>query len=134
MNNSEPIELKKTKGREKILLVLRKSQYPLTCDDIYKEVSRSGVNLSTVYRALNAFEKNGLVKKEIGEDKKNVFSLVTEDDHHVLVCIKCHRRIELPGCPYHDANAKISKATGYQILDHNTEIYGICPDCQKKNK
>jgi len=126
--------LKKTKGREKILAVLKKTSYPLTCEEIYQKVNKSGVNLSTVYRTLNSFVEADLVKKETGEDKKCVFSLITDHDHHVLVCIKCHKRIELPECPYHEANAKISKDTGYIILDHNTEVYGICPDCQKKNK
>ncbi|MFA6624757.1 MAG: transcriptional repressor, partial [Bacilli bacterium] len=117
MNNESGLQLKKTKGREKILAVLKNSSFPMTCDDIYKKVSHFGVNLSTVYRSLNSFEECGIVKKEIGEDKKNVFTLIRDNDHHILVCIKCHKKVEIPGCPYHEANEKISKATGYQIID-----------------
>lgn len=117
-----------------ILSVLREASYPMTCEEIYGKVSRLGLNLSTVYRSLNSFAKAGLVKKETGEEKKNVFSLVTSKDHHILVCVRCHKRVELPGCPYHEANSRISASTGFQILDHSTEIYGVCPECQKKAK
>lgn len=90
--------------------------------------------LSTVYRTLNTLVGYGVVKKEINRLGEYVFSLEKQEDEHVLVCVSCHKKVLLNGCPYQEANEKLTAKTGYQILDHNTEIYGLCPDCQKKQK
>ncbi len=124
--------LKITKTRLIMLSILDKSSCPLSVEEILKHIKNKDVTLSTIYRILNAFEKEGIVKKEINERKENIFSLTQEEDKHVLVCVKCHKMVPISGCPYHEANEEIEKATGFMINDHNTEIYGVCPDCQKK--
>lgn len=123
--------LKVTKPRLAVLRVLAEASFPLTSLSIWEELKKEGFNLSTIYRTLNSFSDAGLVKKEFNADKENVFSLVTHEDSHVLVCVKCHKKTPIEGCPYHEANEKIEEETGFSIFDHNTEIYGICPDCQK---
>ncbi|MCR5505960.1 MAG: transcriptional repressor [Bacilli bacterium] len=127
-------ELKNTKARSLILDVLKGAKVPLSADEIYDKVRNKGLNLSTVYRTLNTFFDNGIVNKEVNPQKENVFSLIKEDheDHHVLICTKCHKIVPLKGCPYHEVNEKIEDETGFKIQDHNIEIYGVCPDCKDK--
>ena len=134
MKNDTLIEsgLKNTKPRRLILNILSKSSLPLTAEDIYFSLKKEGVNLSTVYRTLNSFEKAHIVKKEINQNKENSFILLEHDDHHVLVCLKCHKVVPLEGCPYHEANEELENKTGFAIQDHNIEIYGVCPNCQKR--
>lgn len=126
--------LKRTKSRIAILGVLSKASLPMTAEDIFYGLKTKDINLSTVYRTLNSFVEAGLAKKEVNKNKENIFSLVHDehDDHHVLVCVKCHKVVPLKGCPYHEANEAIENETGFAIEDHNTEIYGVCPDCQSK--
>lgn len=124
--------LKVTKPRLAVLKALSRTSFPLSALSIYEEVKGEGLNLSTVYRILNTFAETGLVKKEINSEKENVFLLSSSEDSHVLVCVECHNKTPLEGCPYHEANEKIEELTGFSILDHNTEIYGICPKCQEK--
>ena len=126
--------LKRTKPRIAILNALTKAQLPLTAEEIFFALKNKDINLSTVYRTLNSFTEVGLVKKEINKDKENIFMLVHDEheDHHVLVCVKCHKVVPLKGCPYHEANEEIENETGFEIEDHNTEIYGVCPDCKVK--
>ena len=126
--------LKVTKPRLAVLNVLSKASYPLTAEGVSAKLKNESINLSTVYRTLNHFADAGIVKKEINADKENVFSLEGEEDSHVLVCVKCHKKKKLEGCPYHEANEQIENETGFSILDHSTEIYGICPDCRIKTK
>lgn len=123
--------LKKTANREKIFSTLCEASSPITAEEIYS-VLKEEIDLSTIYRTLNTFEHVGLLKKEINDKKENVFLLKNSEDSHVLVCVKCHRKIALSGCPYHDVNESIQKETGFLVQDQNVEIYGICPDCQKK--
>ena len=129
-------ELKNTKGRNLIIEVLKNAKAPLSAEEIYSSLINKGINLSTVYRTLNTFYDNGIVLKEVNQKKENVFSLIKDehDDHHVLVCTKCHKVVQLKGCPYHEVNEKIEEETGFKIQDHNIEIYGVCPDCSKDNK
>lgn len=129
------MNLKKTKTREAILSILSNSKFPLTADEIFEKIKSNGnFTLSTIYRSLFSFEIAGIIKKEVSSDKKSVYSLNTPMDKHVLVCVKCHKKVIISGCPYHEANKKISHETGFQIIDHNTEIYGICPECLKKGE
>jgi len=124
--------LRKTKARDAVLTELKKCDYPISAEYLYKKLRNKSFNLSTIYRSLNAFENKGIIKREVNANKENVYSLIKEEDSHVLVCVKCSKRVPLDGCPYHEANHQIEDKTGFALLDHNTEIYGICPECQKE--
>lgn len=134
MNESafELSHLKKTKSRVLIYNILQESSFPLTVEDISNKIKDSSIDLSTIYRTLTTFEKHQLIKKEVNNQKENVYSLLSNKDEHVLVCKICHRRITLNECPYHEVNKKIEEKTGFLIQDQNIEIYGVCPQCQKK--
>lgn len=127
-------ELRMTKNRALILRSLEKSAHPVTAEEIYFSFKEGKINLSTVYRTLNAFDRAGIVRREINNKKENVFSLARGADHHMLVCTVCHKRTPLEGCPYHEVNEAIEKETGFILNDQNVEIYGICPHCQKSEK
>ncbi|MCI1244555.1 MAG: transcriptional repressor [Bacilli bacterium] len=131
-SDMETITYKNTKGRQAILAFLRKSDYPVTAVKIYNAAKKEGINFSTVYRCLNFFVGKGLIHKEVSPDHVSLFSLASHPDKHVIVCLKCHKRVEIEGCPYEEANKALEKGTGFKIVDHNAEIYGICPECQKK--
>lgn len=133
-NAFEHFGLKRTKNRELILQSLRKQTHPLTAEELFYTFEKKDINLSTVYRTLNTFEKVGLVHREVNEKKENIYSLIQEEDSHILVCTECHKRIPLEGCPYHEVNEELEKKTGFILRDQNIEIYGVCPDCQKKSR
>lgn len=124
--------LKKTGTREKIIAALSKAKAPLTADEIYRNCQ--GVNLSTVYRTVNAFYVEGLLNKEINNDGTASFSLIKEEHKHVLVCTKCHKRVYIDECPYKEANQEILDKTGFSVTNEHTEIYGVCESCRKKEK
>lgn len=124
--------LKVTKSRMIILNELEKISYPITAEQLYKKLSSYDIDLSTIYRSLNAFEKKNLIRKEINSNKENVYCLIDEEDKHILVCKKCHKRIKLNSCPYHEVNLKLEEETGFEISDQNIEIYGLCKECKKK--
>ncbi len=126
--------LKKTAPRILVLKVLEKAKLPLTAETIYAKIGKKGENLSTIYRALASFEKTGLVKKERDERGENSFFLASAKHTHVIICVKCHKKAYLEECPYEGANKEINKETGYKVFDHNVQLFGICPECQKKLK
>lgn len=123
--------LKKTRSRELILEILLSASHPLTVNEINDALKDKKIDLSTIYRTLNSFVENSIIKKEMNSKKEYTF-YYEKEDNHILVCKICHKRVVLNGCPYHKVNEKLKKETGFLISDQNTEIYGICPECQKK--
>lgn len=122
--------LKATPARVETLRYLSSLNAPISADDLFERLRHNGLDLSTLYRTLNSLSSVGLVKKEVGARKENLFSLEREEERHLLVCLRCGKKIPLEGCPYHEVNESIEEKTGFKVLDHNTEIYGICPDCR----
>ncbi len=125
--------LKKTKNRVLIYEELEKIDYPITADELYEILKAENVDLSTIYRTMNSFVEAGIVKKEVNEQKENVFLLIRNEENHILVCTSCHKKVKLEGCPYHKVNEEIEKKTGFIVQDQNVEIYGLCPECQNKS-
>ena len=122
--------LKATPARVETLRYLSSLNAPISAEDLFERLRHNGLDLSTLYRTLNSLSSVGLVKKEVGARKENLFSLEGEEERHLLVCLRCGKKIPLEGCPYHEVNESIEEKTGFKVLDHNTEIYGICPDCR----
>lgn len=123
--------LKITDARLEIYHYLSTLSGPSSAEALFVRLRKKDIDLSTLYRTLNTFAGVGLVKKEVGPNKENLYSLAKEEEVHLLVCLRCGKKVPLEGCPYHEVNETLERQTGFEILDHNTEIYGICPDCRK---
>lgn len=127
-------KLKNTKAREEIYNKLKEINVPISAENLYLLVRKEDdINISTVYRTLQAFENNNIVKKEISSiDSKAYYTLVSKKHYHLLECVKCHRQIRIDFCPFEDISSKIEKEYNFSI-DENSIIYGICDECKKKN-
>lgn len=126
-----------TRQREAILMVLLDADRPITALDIFSVLENDFPNLqlSTVYRNLNYFEKKDLLRKmDLDRDKKeSYFELMLGEHHHHLICVDCDEIVALD-CPLRDYETQLKAETNYTILDHKVKIFGICPKCQKSNK
>ena len=127
-------EIKNTKNRNIILDILREGEL-LTAEEIYikaKEIDET-INLSTIYRTLNTFELKGIViKSSIVQDDKTRFKLNYTDHMHYLICLSCHKEIELEHCPISGYDLFLEEKTDFHIISHKLELYGYCPKCKKK--
>lgn len=83
---------------------------------------------STVFRAVTAMERDGLVARiEVGDGKAR-YELRNEHHEHVR-CDSCGRVAEVPGCSLEDAEAAVKKSTGFAVTSHQVVFTGICPEC-----
>lgn len=130
--------IKITKQRIMMVNLLSSADSPITAEDIYLALAGSevkSVNLSTVYRILDALTQKGiLVKTSLNLDGKATYELNHREHRHHIVCIICNEIIPVKGCPLGNYEKLLNKTTGYEILGHNLEIRGICPACRKKNE
>ena len=87
--------------------------------------------ISTVYRILAAFEEKGLVEKSTWtEDGTAVYGLNRGGHTHYAVCLKCHSRIPLQGCPF--SHIHLEEGMGdFTVTGHKLELYGYCRNCRE---
>ena len=100
---SFPDSLRKTKSRLKVWEILEKSATPLTARQIAQQASASGsggesgkgVWLSSVYRALEAFEEAHVVSRTVLKDSPEaLYSLSESGHHHYAICLGCKSRTD----------------------------------------
>ena len=126
--------LKYTKQRHSVLHVLKKSKVPLTLNQIIDKIDVD-MDLSTIYRALDAFEEKNMVNKTFPlEPSLAVYDYNREVHKHHLRCIECSKILVIESCPLEDYEDKIESETGFVIKRHQLELYGLCPNCQSRVK
>ena len=127
-----PVGIKKTKQRLAIKEVLESAERPLSAIEIASRIGEdSGVAwLSTVYRALEIFEKENMVMKISLMDEGMALYVVNHFDHkHYAVCVSCHKVTEMENCPMEAFVPELADEN-FQILGHKLEMYGYCRICQ----
>lgn len=137
MNKEDDIlkaaNLKTTKKRMLILSVLNNSEIPLTSEDILEKTSKEiNINLSTIYRALNALTEKGILLKQLSSDGKTYYQINNREHKHQLVCSLCNKVVLINCCPLKKFQNDLCKETGFTITSHNLEFTGICAECAKK--
>jgi len=107
----------------------------MTADELYGIVRKKmpKISLATVYRNLEVLSGTGMIAKiEVGGRQKCFDSEVAGHDH--VSCVQCHKveNVLLEGikenCPSHGV------MDGYIIKGRRLEFFGLCPQCQKKNR
>lgn len=138
-----PCDMKKTKQREDVFRVLSEAKVPLSAMDIYEKLreeikspqeeinkEKSVYAISTIYRALQAFEKHDLVEKSMlaGSDMA-VYTLKAKEHTHYAICLNCHKMVPMKECPYEHIHFEEEEFT---VTNHKIEVYGYCKKCGEK--
>ncbi|MBT6664011.1 MAG: ferric iron uptake transcriptional regulator [Gammaproteobacteria bacterium] len=125
--------LKITLPRVKILQILESSEvHHVSAEDVYKLLLQNGeeVGLATVYRVLTQFEQAGLVVRHNFEGGHSVFELSSDIHHDHIVCVRCGRVEEFADDEIEQLQKKVADKLGFELTDHNLNMYGLCPECR----
>ena len=102
---------------------------------IHREVTRrfSTTSLATVYKTISLLKELGEVM-EIGfGDENNRYDGKNPHPHPHIICVKC-KSIKDPDLSALDALSwELADKTGYKIISHRLDFFGICPECQKNS-
>ena len=91
------------------------------------------MSLATVYKTMDIFSAIGLVQiLNVGEDSYR-YDANTESHPHVKCCV-CNRVDDIMQIQDAQLLTEVTRQTSYQITGRQMYFFGICPDCQKKQK
>ncbi|RRD88899.1 ferric iron uptake transcriptional regulator [Conchiformibius steedae] len=143
MNNITQLKsngLKVTGPRLKILDLFelyaeRETERHLSAEDVYRILLAEGVEVgvATIYRVLTQFEQAGILIRHHFEGGKAVYELNQEEHDHIM-CVKCGLITEFQNKEMEAMQERIAAENGYRVVDHSLYLYGVCADCQKKEK
>lgn len=116
-----------TKARSAIFEMLSHAKYPVSADEIQKQVAADPV---TVYRILDLFVNKQIAKRlEMGEGKFR-YELANRAHHHHAICTNCGAMQDVDHITETDLDTVAAKKTKYTITSHALEFFGLCPRCQ----
>jgi Fur family ferric uptake transcriptional regulator len=122
-----------TKQRQVILEELRQMETHPSADEIYKVVRRRlpRISLGTVYRNLEVLAQMGEIQKlELSGSIKR-YDWNTNKHYHIR-CVRCDRVDDAPIAPLKQLEGELYESTVFEIIGHNLEFIGLCPECSKK--
>jgi Fur family ferric uptake transcriptional regulator len=122
-----------TKQRQVILEELQKLKSHPSATKLYETVRERlpNISLGTVYRNLDLLARTGLIRKLNTGQNEARFDGITEHHYHVC-CAQCGRVDDLYDAPVNIADSGVGELQGFDILDHQLQFIGICPDCKGK--
>lgn len=123
-------DYKITGPRMAVLQVLSKAKIPLSAYDIEERIPENiPVNVVTIYRVLDVFEKLGIAHRiHTKEGFVRCDFELQEGCHYFAVCNQCGRTDEFVQNEC-EMERVIPKNLPYKSLSHLSEISGVCNQC-----
>jgi Fur family peroxide stress response transcriptional regulator len=123
-----------TPQRLAILGILAESKGHPGAEEIYALVKKDfpTTTIATVYKTLAVLKSIGEVLELEFSGDYNRYDGKKPGPHPHLICIKCKRIVDPDLASLADMTEKLALESGYRLLTHRLDFYGICPQCQKK--
>ena len=87
------------------------------------------MSLATVYRNIQLIKSLGEVLELGFPDGGNRYDGKKPYPHPHLVCIRCKKIMDPDLESLADMKMELSKETGYRVISHRLDFFGICPEC-----
>ena len=124
---------KLTPQRLAIVNILSRSEGHPNVEMIYEHLQDDfpTMSLATVYRNIMLLKSLGEVL-EIGlPDGSNRYDGNKPDPHPHVICVQCKKIIDPDLATLKDMTEEVADETGFKILTHRLDFFGVCDDCQK---
>ena len=121
-----------TPQRMAVIKVLATSVEHPSAEQIYARVKVHfpTTSLATIYKTVTLLKGMGEVAELGFSDDSNRYDGSKPYPHPHLVCVECRSIVDpevptLTGLSY-----QVAANTGYRILSHRLDFFGVCPQCQ----
>ena len=128
------MNLKITGQRLAILKKLANGRHHITAQELFEKVNTDHpeIGFATVYRFLRSLADSHLVTEVRMGGLPARYELSTKSHHDHLTCTACGRIVEFENRAIEVLQETVAEQFGFQLQHHILELYGICPDCQRK--
>jgi Fur family ferric uptake transcriptional regulator len=120
--------LRLSTSRRLVLEQLFNTDAPVTAEHV---ATALGLDLASVYRNLETFERHGLVRHVHFGHGPGLYMLSGQDDREYLCCERCGAVRALEPAQLEPVRKQIRELSGYEARFAHFAIVGRCPDCQK---
>jgi Fur family peroxide stress response transcriptional regulator len=127
-------EYRITPQRLAILKILAESTDHPDVEHIFERVKHTfpTTSMATVYKTIVVLKELGEVL-EIGfSDGSNRYDANTPYPHPHLICTECKKILDPDLDTLKGVTEELSKDTGFRIVSHRLDFFGICPECQRQ--
>jgi Fur family peroxide stress response transcriptional regulator len=123
-----------TPQRLAILKILAASADHPSVERIYEQVKENfaTTSLATIYKTVLLLKQLNEVLELGFPDGSNRYDGNKPYPHPHVICIKCNRVMDPDLGNLTQLTAAAAQKTGYQIVEHRLDFFGICPECQGK--
>jgi Fur family peroxide stress response transcriptional regulator len=114
-----------------IAKILAGSKGHPSVDAIYSRIKRAypTMSLATVYRNILLIKSCGEVLELGFPDGSNRYDGNKPYPHPHVICIKCRKIVDPTLDSLEDMKKEVSAETGFKILNHRLDFFGVCAAC-----
>lgn len=123
-----------TPQRLALLRLLASSANHPSAAQLYEQLKDQYPTMSfgTVYKTINLLKEMGEILELGFSHEDNRYDANKPQPHPHLICISCHKIMDADIPVAQTMVNEVASISGYQIVHHRLDFYGICPDCQMK--
>jgi Fur family peroxide stress response transcriptional regulator len=123
-----------TPQRMAVLRTLAVSEGHPSVEQIYERVKADFpmTSLATIYKTVTLLKEMGEVLELGFSDDSNRYDGNKPYPHPHLICTKCRNIVDPEVVTLHELRQEVAQSTGYQIVSHRLDFFGLCPQCQEK--
>ncbi|MFO7784182.1 MAG: transcriptional repressor [Thermodesulfobacteriota bacterium] len=130
-------DIGRVEDRLNIIDVFLEIEDHVTLQDLVEALRERGYDYDTdfVRQCMNRWVEHGFAQKKQFEGQPPRFEHRHLGRHHDhIICTKCGRISEFSNPDMENLQARIARESGFHMLQHKMEIYGICSDCLSKQQ
>jgi Fur family peroxide stress response transcriptional regulator len=126
-------DFRMTPQRMALLRLIAASEGHPSAGHLYEQIKAQfpTTSLATVYKTLDLLKDVGEVLELGFSNDDNRYDGNKPYPHPHLVCIRCRKIIDPQVTLVDSLTQEVARLTGYQVLSHRLDFYGLCPDCQQ---
>ena len=129
-------EFRITPQRMAVLRVLAASDGHPSVEMIYETIKREfpTTGIATIYKTIHVLKQINEVLEIAFPDGSNRYDGNKPFPHPHVICVRCKKVIDSDLGSLKDITAEAADHTGFDILSHRLDFFGICGDCKKEQR
>lgn len=135
VNKLRNLQYRLTPQRVALVRLLAASEGHPSASQLYDQLQAQFPTTSpgTIYKTLNLLKDLDEVLELGFSDDSNRYDGNRPYPHPHLICVRCRKITDQEGNLADKLVREVARESGYQVVSHRLDFYGVCPHCQDSN-